>query len=181
MTSLLDATLGSATKDTRTTKSGGSPLAALPEGSTLRNSIPHVDERGSLFEIFSRAWGVDNLPLEHIYCSTIRPGIVKGWALHKTHEDRYFLMTGELQVVLYDVRPASSTCGQVFKINLSQEHRQLLTIPAFVWHADYNIGNSDALLINMPTAQYDYENPDKYRLPIGTPLIPHDFGHAKGW
>ena len=33
----------------------------------------------------------------------------------------------------------------------------------------------------IPTRPYDHANPDKYRLPIDTPLIPYSFGDAKGW
>jgi dTDP-4-dehydrorhamnose 3,5-epimerase len=56
-----------------------------------------------------------------------------------------------------------------------------VNIPRFVWHADRNIGTSDVIVINFPTMQYDHAKPDKYRLPIDTDLIPHDFGPAKGW
>lgn len=85
-----------------------------------------------------------------------------------------------MQVVLYDVRPESSTYGEIFKITLSGRHRRMLTIPAYVWHADYNPGNVDTLFLNMPTKHFDHENPDKYRLPVDTDLIPHDFGKVKG-
>ena len=58
--------------------------------------------------------------------------------------------------------------------------RRLVNVPENVWHADHNIGSTDALVVNFPTIQYDHNSPDKYRLPIDTPLIPHDFGGAKG-
>jgi len=31
------------------------------------------------------------------------------------------------------------------------------------------------MMVNMPTRQYNHENPDKYRLPLDTDLIPYDF------
>jgi dTDP-4-dehydrorhamnose 3,5-epimerase len=40
---------------------------------------------------------------------------------------------------------------------------------------------SNAVLINFPTMPYDHANPDKYRLPLDTKLIPHSFGDTKGW
>jgi len=55
-----------------------------------------------------------------------------------------------------------------------------VNVPKFVWHADRNIGTSDAVVINFPTIQYDHSNPDKYRLPLDTDLIPHKFD-GPGW
>jgi dTDP-4-dehydrorhamnose 3,5-epimerase len=112
---------------------------------------------------------------------TVRPGTVKGWGLHKLHEDRYFVVDGEMEVVMYDPRPESSTCGQIFRIVLSAARPRLMNIPRFVWHADRNIGTGDVRAINFPTMQYDHANPDKYRLPLDTDLIPFDFGGLKGW
>jgi dTDP-4-dehydrorhamnose 3,5-epimerase len=35
--------------------------------------------------------------------------------------------------------------------------------------------------VNFPTIPYDHADPDKYRLPIDTTLIPFSFGSAHGW
>jgi len=40
----------------------------------------------------------------------------------------------------------------------------LLIIPPNLYHGWKNIGNTDAIIINMPTCLYDYENPDAYHL-----------------
>ena len=134
-----------------------------------------------MFEIFDRRWNWHPDPIVFAYCFTVRPGVVKGWGLHKEHEDRYVLLQGELELVVYDVRPDSKTKGEVRKIHLSEQNRQLVNIPRFVWHADRNIGSKDALVVNFPTAPYDHANPDKYRLSVDTDLIPHSFGNSKGW
>jgi dTDP-4-dehydrorhamnose 3,5-epimerase len=181
LTSLMNQTLAAATKDAQTVSRDSTPNLSLLDGMKTRSSNLHVDERGSLFEIYSSAWGFDEIPIDHLYAVTIRPKVVKGWALHKRHEDRYFLLSGEMQIVLFDVRPNSSTCGQILKVTLSDKKRQLITIPANVWHADHNVGEVDALLLNLPTEPYNHADPDKYRLPIDTQLIPHDFENAQGW
>lgn len=178
--SSLERTLEAASRDEQTVATDGRALSKLPDGCLLRSSVPHVDDRGSLFEIFSAAWHLDDKPVEHVYAVTIRPGVAKGWALHKEHGDRYFIISGDLQVVLYDPRPGSSTCGQVITVTLSERNRQLLTIPTFVWHADYNCSEREAVLLNMPTKPYDHAHPDKYRLPLDTPHIPYDFGGVRG-
>lgn len=179
---LLEATLAAAVKDVRTTTDEGQFLETLPEGARQRACTAIIDDRGSLFEMWNADWQFDDLPMEQIYITTLRPGIVKGWSLHKTHEDRYFVVKGVMQLVMYDVRPDSATCGKLFKVTLAEHNRRLVSIPAFVWHADYNVGSEDCYLLNMPTKFYDYANPDKVRLPIDTDLIPHDFGRvARGW
>ena len=57
----------------------------------------------------------------------------------------------------------------------------LVNVPRNVWHADHNIGTTDVLVVNFPTLAYDHANPDRYRLPLDTDLIPHSFGNATGW
>ncbi|MFT5867457.1 MAG: dTDP-4-dehydrorhamnose 3,5-epimerase [Gammaproteobacteria bacterium] len=178
---LLTDTLAGAERDAQTVRTDSTPMTGLPHGAKSRDTILHADDRGSLFEIFDTAWDFDDDPFPRVYASTMRPGVVKGWALHKEHGDRYFIVTGDIQVVMYDVRPDSPTCGQVFVKTLSDKNRTLMTIPPFVWHADHNVGDVEAMLLNMPTRGYQYEKPDKYRLPIDTPLIPYNFGNVRGW
>jgi dTDP-4-dehydrorhamnose 3,5-epimerase len=64
---------------------------------------------------------------------------------------------------------------------MSETNRRLVNIPKFVWHAEQNIGDKDVVVIDLPTEPYNHKNPDKYRLPIDTPLIPYSFGNARGW
>ena len=86
-----------------------------------------------------------------------------------------------MELVLFDPRPESPTSGEVCRIVLSEHNRCLVNIPRNVWHADHNIGTVDAVIVNFPTTPYDHANPDKYRLPLDTELIPHSFGNATGW
>ncbi len=43
------------------------------------------------------------------------------------------------------------------------------------------VNEKDVVVIDFPTAAYDHADPDKYRLPIDTPLIPYSFAGARGW
>jgi dTDP-4-dehydrorhamnose 3,5-epimerase len=69
----------------------------------------------------------------------------------------------------------------VSRIVLSQYQRCLVNVPPQIWHADQNIGTTDVVVISFPSTLYDHTHPDKYRLPLDTPLIPYSFGDAKGW
>lgn len=179
---ILEATLAGAVKDQPSITSGGTLNRRLPHGSKIYRRPVLVDNRGELQEIYSANWDIDDVPVSHLYMTTLRPGVVKGWSLHKQHQDRYFVVTGTMDVVMYDPRPDSPTCGEVFSVTLSESDRFVLTVPEFVWHADYNCDSKEVILLNLPTVAYDPKNPDKYRLPIDTPLIPYRFpANARGY
>jgi dTDP-4-dehydrorhamnose 3,5-epimerase len=179
--SILERTLAAAKRDVQTVTLDSKPIGRLTEGVKIRPAQTHSDARGSVVEILDQRWGYHPAPIQSLHCFTVRPGFVKGWALHETHEDRYFILSGEMELVLFDPRPQSSTCGEVCKILMSEHHRCIVNVPSYVWHAELNIGVTDVVVIDMPTVPYDHANPDKYRLPIDTPLIPHSFGPVRGW
>ena len=168
-------------QDRATVHADGRRLDKLPAGVSFHKIVTHVDDRGNVFEMFDPRWNWHRDSIEFVYCFTIRPGIIKGWGMHKKHEDRYCLMYGEMLVVLYDDRPESPTRGLVSEIVLSEFDRTLMNIPAGIWHADRNIGSKDAIVVNFPTIQYDHSAPDKYRLPLDTDKIPYRFDQPKGW
>src|SRR5262245_38303970 len=89
-------------KDPPTVSPEGEPLVRLPDGVTFRDTPIHLDARGSLRELFDPRWKWHPVPLLYAYCFTVRPGFIKGWGLHKRHEDRYFVLRGETEVVFYD-------------------------------------------------------------------------------
>lgn len=159
----------------------GKSCAVMIDGIRMRDLILHTDDRGTVCEMFDPRWEWHPDPLVFTYFYTIRPGIIKGWAMHKEHEDRYCLLQGEVKVVLFDPRHESPTFGMVLEIYLSEHRRQLLSIPRGVWHADENIGSKDCQIVNFPTIQYDHANPDKYRLPLDTDLIPYKFLPVRGY
>ena len=167
-------------QDKQTVTPDGESNLQLPFGVSFHDVPTQVDDRGEVCELFDPRWGWNNAPLVFAYSFTIRPGIIKGWGIHKKHDDRYFIFFGDMEAVLYDVRPDSPTKGLVSKIVLSERRRRLMNIPAGVWHADRNIGTKDVVVINFPTIQYDHADPDKYRLPLDTDEIPHKFENPHG-
>ena len=65
---------------------------------------------------------------------------------------------------------------------MSEYNRQLVVIPRGVFHAVQNVGDVEAIIVDMPSVRYNHENPDKYRLPLNNDLIPYRFtGEATGW
>jgi dTDP-4-dehydrorhamnose 3,5-epimerase len=172
---ILEETLREAVQDKATVSSQGQRLGRLIDGVSIRILKTHTDERGTVTELFDPRWGFHPDPLVFSYSFTIRPGVAKGWNLHRRHEDRYAILQGEMALILFDPRPDSSTCGEVNRIVLSEHERCLVNVPIDVWHADHNIGTRDVVIVNFPTIQYDHSAPDKWRLSLDTPLIPYRF------
>lgn len=178
---LLEQTLAAATRDKQTVTPEGVSVAPLLHGMKIHRVRTHTDDRGTLTEMLDPRWDSSDDPIVYAYYITERPGHAKGWALHKHHEDRYFLIRGELELVLYDVRADSPTYGQLCKLALSERDHFIVNIPINVWHGTRTLGTTDCIIVNFPTRLFDHADPDKYRLPIDTPLIPYSFGDTPGW
>jgi dTDP-4-dehydrorhamnose 3,5-epimerase len=178
---LLERTLSAARRDVATVSDDGVVLGRLTDGVSIRPAPTHADTRGAVVELFDLRWNSHPDPLVFAYSFTIRPGFAKGWNLHKEHDDRYVIMFGEMELVLFDPRADSPTYGQICRMVLGERNRCLINIPRNVWHADRNIGSTDVVGINFPTTPFDHANPDKYRLPLDTDLIPYRFENVRGW
>jgi len=170
-----------AMEDAATVYADGSLRAPVPDGFRERQGVTHVDDRGTVTELFDTRWDWHPDPFVFAYTYTIREGRAKGWGLHQHHEDRYYLLDGRMEIVCYDVRPDSKTKGQISKIVLSPENPRLISIPTYVWHANINIGSGDVRVINFPTRAYDHAKPDKLRLPLDTDVIPYRIDPSIGW
>jgi dTDP-4-dehydrorhamnose 3,5-epimerase len=168
-------------KDHQTVTPDWEPTAPRIVGVDLKYLPPNPDERGEITEIYRPAWGVHSEPLVFVYQTIVRPGKVKGWVVHRKQDDRIFHSMGTLQWALYDDRADSPTHGMVNHFTVSERRRMLFVIPCGVYHTVRNVGHQDALFINMPTRPYDYADPDKYRLPPGSDLIPFRFDDSPGW
>lgn len=159
----------------------GRSLAPVINGVREFSPTTHQDERGSLCEIYSDNWGFDDLPMVHSYLVTIRPGRVKGWAVHFNQVDRYFFCTGSTKLVLYDAREGSPTHGLVTEKVYSEINRTLVSVPIGVYHAVENVGATECLMFNIPSATYNYDEPDKKTLPLDNELIPYTFSDLRGY
>lgn len=170
------------TKDPPLVTSTGDSLEPVPHGVTFRKAVTHVDNRGSVCELLDERWDWCVDPIKFTYMFTLKPNRAKGWGMHMHHVDRYFVIFGEMEVIMYDTREDSPTKGLLAKVNLNEWERRIMSIPIGVWHANYNPGSKDAIIINHPTEPYDHDNPDKYRLPLDNDEIPYKFHNSViGW
>jgi dTDP-4-dehydrorhamnose 3,5-epimerase len=137
------------------------------------------DERGRLMEILRsddelyRAFG-------QVYMTTAYPGVVKGWHYHKVQTDNMAVVHGTMKIVLFDSREDSPTRGQVNEFFVGIHNPLLIQIPPFVFHGFKCVSQHEAIVINVPTATYNYEDPDEYRVHPHDNDIPYSWGREDG-
>jgi dTDP-4-dehydrorhamnose 3,5-epimerase len=159
--------------DAPTVTPNGERLEAVIDGVAIRPAVVQSDDRGTITEICSEAWEFTGEPLVYVYQTTIRTGQKKGWVVHFEQDDRLFFDNGAAKVVLYDARGHSPTHGTLNELFFGSANRALVRIPAGVFHAVVNIGETELRFVNLPTRPYRHGAPDKSRLPVDPDAIPY--------
>ena len=125
--------------------------------------VPHED--GMLAEVAKTSWPEVDRPIVQVHITTTLAGRMRAWGLHQSSIDRLFVVSGLVSIVIYDGRLDSPTFQNVNEFRLSERNPGLLVIPPNLYHGWKNIGIDEAVIINMPTAEYNYENPDAKDIP----------------
>lgn len=141
------------------------------------NYIP--DERGRLMEIL-RSDDAIFLKFGQAYITTGYPGVVKAWHYHKKQWDNFCVVKGMMKVVLYDNREESPTMGEIMEFFMGEFNPLLVRIPPLVYHGFKCISEQEAILINIPTETYKYEDPDEFRVDPHENDIPYSWERSDG-
>ena len=100
------------------------------------------------------------------------PGTIKAFHWHKKQDDLWFFVSGKATIVLYDLRPNSSTKGKTQTIKCDAEKDpKLVLIPIGVAHGYKAQGKKPALLLYHTTKPYSPKKPDEERLAYNDPKI----------
>ena len=130
------------------------------------------DERGFIMHML-RSDDPDFEKFGEIYFSTIFPGVVKAWHLHKEMILNYSVISGMVKLVLYDDRDGSPTKGELQELFIGRENYQLVKIPPFVWNGFKGIGTEMAILANCASLAHD---PDEIvRMAPDDPMFPYNW------
>lgn len=135
------------------------------EGLEFRPTRPVPHEDGHVIEIVRAEWDIVTTPIVQVHMTTTLPGRVRAWGLHRGTVDRLFVAKGLVRIACYDGREGSETHGRVNELTLSDRNPGLVVIGPNLYHGWKNIGTEEAIVINMPTRLYDYEQPDAFDLP----------------
>jgi dTDP-4-dehydrorhamnose 3,5-epimerase len=112
------------------------------------------DERGKVMHML-RSDAPHFIKFGEIYFSTVHPGVIKAWKLHRRMTLNYAVPVGQINVVLYDDRPDSGTRGNVQEIRLGGDNYGLLTVPPFIWSGFQGLGNETSMVANCATICHD--------------------------
>jgi dTDP-4-dehydrorhamnose 3,5-epimerase len=135
------------------------------------------DERGAVFHMLREDSPVFQR-FGEIYFSTVYPGVVKGWHIHKRMTLNYAVPAGMVKLVCYDDRNDSPTRGEVQEVHVGELNYALVTIPPLVWNGFKGEGTLPALVANCATIPHDPDEID--RLDPFDNDIPYDWALRHG-
>ncbi|MFQ6038946.1 MAG: dTDP-4-dehydrorhamnose 3,5-epimerase family protein, partial [Candidatus Aminicenantales bacterium] len=115
-----------------------------------------------------------------VYVTTTLPGVVKSRHIHKKQTDNVACVHGMIKLAMYDPREGSESRGEVTELYLGVHNPLLVQIPRGVYHGWMCVSQEEAIIINIPTEVYDYENPDEHRLDPHENDIPYDWKRKDG-
>ena len=89
------------------------------EGVVVKKLEIIPDERGSVMHML-RSDDPEFEAFGEIYFSTVYPGVVKGWHLHRRMTLNYAVVAGMIKLVLFDSRPSSPTKERVEELFIGE-------------------------------------------------------------
>lgn len=112
------------------------------------------DERGRIMHML-RADDPYFEKFGEIYFSTVYPGVVKAWHLHKEMTLNYAVVSGTIKLVLYDDRTDSPTRGELMELFIGDGKYVLVKVPPMVWNGFKGVGTVPAIVANCATIPHD--------------------------
>jgi dTDP-4-dehydrorhamnose 3,5-epimerase len=159
------------------TTADGELRVDLIDGVRYRFARPVTHDHGHLTEVFRTSWNLTEEPIVQVNTTTTFAGRVRAWGLHLRTVDRLFVLSGAMRIVCYDARIASRTFGRVNELFFSERTQGLVVIPFGIYHGWKNIGDTEAVIVSMPSQLYEHDGPDRYELPWDSPeaaeIIPY--------
>jgi dTDP-4-dehydrorhamnose 3,5-epimerase len=113
-----------------------------------------ADERGKVMHML-RTTDSHFSSFGEIYFSSVHPGVVKAWHIHKRMVLNYAVPVGKIKFVLYDDRPNSPTLGRFDEYFLGPDNYHLVTVPPLVWNGFQGLGPETAIVANCASIPHD--------------------------
>ncbi len=117
-------------------------IGRLEDAKKVPTLDPSKAENGFLLELFKDG------DKTAVYISATKPGMFKGYHLHRVRSARYFCIKGKMKITLYQN-------GKKEEYILDAQNPQRLFIPKNVATGLLNIGEEEGWLINYPDPPYD--------------------------
>jgi len=150
------------------------------EGVRVKKLRVLPDERGRLMEVLRSDDAEFFKKFGQVYITTAYPGAIKAWHYHKKQTDNLACIEGMMKIVLYDNRDGSPTKGLINEFFAGIHNPILIQVPPLVIHGFKSVSEREAIVINIPTEVYHYDEPDEFRIPPDSPEIPYNWARKDG-
>ena len=112
------------------------------------------DDRGKILHIMKSS-DSEFSKFGEVYCSTVYPGVVKGWHLHSEMTLNYVVLKGKIKFVLYDYRKESPTFGELHEVYIGDDNYVRVKVPPGVWNGFKGLGLTESYIINFTDIPHD--------------------------
>ncbi|GAA1820815.1 NAD-dependent epimerase/dehydratase family protein [Luedemannella flava] len=119
--------------------------------------VRHADARGDLVELVRSHGGAGQA-----FCSTSRPGVVRGEHFHLAKVERFAVLRGTGEIALRRVGERG-----VVRFAVSGDHPVVVDMPSMWAHRITNTGPDELLTAFWANEIYDPSQPDTYPEPVG--------------
>lgn len=136
-----------------------------------------ADERGKIMHMLKES-DEHFLRFGEIYFSCAWPGALKAWHIHKSMTINNSVIVGRAKLVLYDLRPDSSTHGDLMELFIGEDNYCLVQIPPGIANGYKPYGDKMVILANCATEPHD-PNEIIYIDPFDND-IPYDWALRQG-
>ena len=160
-------------KDPQTVRPGGARSGPPKIGGVEIHELGNVLTRsGFMTEIFRTDWAGHAIGVRQVNWVQLNPAGVTDWHAHARQTDRIVGVGGVIKLALWDGRSASATRGATEIIRIGAARPVLVVIPPGVWHGLRNESGEPTGYLNVIDELYVHEEPDNWRLPVGSTDTP---------
>lgn len=124
------------------------------DGIIIKKLKRFSDERGIVMHIM-KSTEEEFKGFGEVYCSSIYPGVVKGWHFHEKITLNYVVLKGMIKFVLFDEREHSPTKGVIQEIFMGDNNYVRVTVPPGIWSGFKCIGTEPAMVCNVIDSPHD--------------------------
>ena len=142
-------------------------------GVVIKKVKKHEDKEGFFAELIKFGEDTFHEVLQTSYCET-KPGVIKAFHIHDYWEV-WSVVKGRAKVVLYDMRPDSSTHGETQVIYTGEDNMMVIAIPGEVAHGYKPLGRKQMGIIYHSSEAYNPNNVTIRIIPYDDPKINFDW------
>src|SRR3989344_379315 len=130
----------------------------LISGVEIKKLKVFANDQGYLFEtlrnddtFFEGAFG-------QVLISEVYPGVIKGYHLHKKHDEYITCLKGNIKYIIVKENPDGTK--KINKFVIGERNPILIKVPRGLWRGYMPLGNQPAMLMDIMSRPYDPKDPD---------------------